>query len=129
MSLIDIDRPSTWRFYKNGMCQACHGGCCTMPVEVKWDDLLRLGLVDESDQQAMKKTVKRLMKEGYITSYRQSTGLFMLSQKSNRDCYFLDTKTRLCTVYEKRPGVCREFPSIGPRPGYCPCFPKAGARD
>lgn len=95
-----------------------------MPVEVKWEDLLRLGVVEESDQSSMKKTVKKLIKQGVITSYRQSTGLFMLTQKSNRDCYFLDLKTRLCTVYEKRPGVCREFPSIGPRPGYCPSIPK-----
>lgn len=125
MSQIDIDRPSTWRFYKNGMCNNCFGGCCTMPVEVKWEDLLRLGLVQESDLQSMRKTVKKLIKEGIITSYRQSTGLYMLSQKANRDCHFLDSKTRLCTVYEKRPGVCRQFPSIGPRPGHCPCFPKA----
>ena len=25
-------------------------------------------------------------------------------------CMFLDTETRRCTVYEARPGVCREFP-------------------
>jgi Fe-S-cluster containining protein len=65
-----------------------------------------------------------LMKEGIISSYRQGTELFMLTQKHGRDCYFLDSKTRLCTVYDKRPGVCRDFPSIGPRPSFCPCTPK-----
>ena len=32
-------------------------------------------------------------------------------------CTFLDQKTRKCTVYDARPGVCREFPD-SPRCGY-----------
>lgn len=92
-----------------------------MPVEVKASDLIRLGVVTEDEiERSMKKAAKRLKAEGVISSYRQGTDLFMLTQKANRDCYFMDTKTRLCTVYEKRPDVCRQFPSIGPRPGFCP---------
>lgn len=92
-----------------------------MPVEIKISDLIRLGLTTEDEAAgSIKKLAKRLMKEGYITSYRQGTEFFMLSQKANRDCWFLDSKTRLCTVYEKRPDTCRGFPSIGPRPGFCP---------
>lgn len=120
----DIDRPSTWKAFRNGMCHGCFGGCCTMPVEVKLSDLIRLGLTDEDEAQtSMKKLAKRLIKEGVISSYRQGTDLFMLSQKANLDCYYLDSKTRLCTVYENRPDVCRKFPEIGPRPGFCPGFP------
>jgi Fe-S-cluster containining protein len=55
-----------------------------------------------------------------VRSYHPPTGLFILEQRYGRDCVFLDTKTRRCTVYEKRPEVCRRFPKIGPRPGYCP---------
>lgn len=92
-----------------------------MPVEIKISDLIRLGVATEDEAQgSIKKLAKRLMKEGIIVSYRSGTEFFMLSQKANRDCLFLDTKTRLCTVYEKRPDTCREFPSIGPRPGFCP---------
>ncbi len=92
-----------------------------MPVEVKAEDLIRLEIatIDELES-SPKKVAKRLIKEGIISSYRESTGNFMLTQKANGDCYFLNTKTRLCEVYEKRPGVCRQFPSIGPRPNYCP---------
>lgn len=93
-----------------------------MPVEINSFDIVRLGLAtqDEIDQ-SIKKAAKRLKKDGVIVSYRDSTDLFMLSQKSNDDCYFLDSKTRLCTVYEKRPGTCRDFPAVvGPRVSYCP---------
>lgn len=118
----DKDKPWTWVKYREGMCQGCYGSCCTMPVEIKSEDLVRLGLTDEDElAQSPRKVAKRLMKEGVISSYRDGTGLFMLTQKPNDDCYFLDLKTRLCTVYEKRPGVCREFPNIGPKPGFCPC--------
>lgn len=92
-----------------------------MPVEVKISDLVRLGLVSEDEALgSLKRVAKRLKNEGLISSYRQGTDLFMLTQKANRDCVFMDSKTRLCTVYERRPEVCRQFPSIGPRPGYCP---------
>lgn len=121
MKRPDIDRPSTWKPYKTDMCKGCWGGCCTMPVEIKLADLIRLELCTEDEAAgSIKKLSKRLIKEGYIVSYRQGTEFFMLSQKANRDCYFLDSKTRLCTVYEKRPETCRQFPSIGPRPGFCP---------
>lgn len=122
---IDKDRPSTWRQYKNGMCNGCRAGCCTMPVEVRIEDLLRLGLVTEDEvDHSIKKIVKKLNKEGILKSYRESTGLFMFVQRENGDCIFLDDKTRLCKHYEKRPQVCRDFPNIGPRPGFCPCTQK-----
>jgi Fe-S-cluster containining protein len=96
-----------------------------MPVEVKLADLIRLGLcTDDEAQGSVKKMAKRLQKEGYITSDRHGTEFFMLTQKANRDCYFLDSKSRLCTVYEKRPETCRNFPSVGPRSGFCPLTPK-----
>lgn len=118
---IDIDRPSTWKAYRKGMCEGCFAGCCTMPVEVKLSDLIRLGLTDEDEAAgSMKKLAKRLMKLGLVSSYRAGTDLFMLVQKKGRDCVFLD-ENRLCTVYDRRPDVCRQFPSIGPRPGFCPC--------
>lgn len=121
MSLPHVDRPSTWKkFAGDHMCRGCQSGCCTMPVEVKLSDLIRLGVTDEDEAQgSLKKLAKRLIRERIIVSYRQGTDLFMLSQKSNNDCLYLG-ENRLCTVYEKRPEVCRQFPSIGPRPGFCP---------
>lgn len=119
----DKDKPWTWKKYSQGMCVGCYGTCCTMPVEIKKEDLLRLGLCSEDEiEGSNKKLIKRLHKAGILRSYREATGLYMLESRENGDCVFLDTKTRLCTVYDKRPDVCREFPSVGPRPGYCPCI-------
>lgn len=92
-----------------------------MPVEISFADLVRLGLTseDERTNTSEKKIAKRLQKEGIIKDYRGATGFFTLTQQANDDCYFLG-KDRLCKVYDLRPGVCRQFPAIGPRPGFCP---------
>lgn len=123
---VNKDKPWTWIKYKNDICNNCIGTCCTMPLEVLATDLIRLGLTGpEEVDESPKKLAKRLIKEKVLASYREKTGLFMLQQKQNGDCYFLDSKTRLCTQYDNRPQVCRNFPeSIGPRLGYCPKIPK-----
>ena len=121
----DKDRPRTWIKFRDGLCENCFGGCCTMPVEIKSEDLVRLELCGQEEiEQSPKKVAKRLIKEGVLSSYREGTGLFMLTQRPNDDCFFLDSRSRLCTVYQKRPGVCREFPNIGPKPGFCPATKK-----
>ncbi len=121
----DKDKPWTWVKYRDGLCNGCYSGCCTMPVEIKSEDLIRLELANEDElNQSARKVAKSLIKDGVLSTYREGTGLFTLTQRPNGDCYYLDLKTRLCTVYEKRPGVCREFPSIGPKPGFCPSLKK-----
>jgi len=117
----DKDKPWTWVRYREGFCNGCYGSCCTMPVEVKASDLIRLQAADQDEAEtSLKKLAKRLSKEGIISSFRESTELFTLSSRPNGDCLFLHEKTRLCTRYEQRPDVCRKFPEIGPRPGFCP---------
>jgi Fe-S-cluster containining protein len=122
----DKDKPWTWIKYRKGMCEGCAGNCCTMPVEIHAEDLVRLGIATEDEVASndqggsRKKLAKRLIKEGLLQSYRETTELFMLTQRPNGDCYYLHPVTRLCTVYEKRPSTCRRFPEIGPRPGFCP---------
>ncbi len=122
---IDKDKPWTWIRYKTGMCENCYGSCCTMPVEVRAEDLVRLEVAtqDEVDR-SVKKMAKRLIKDGVVASFRDSTGLFTLTSRPNGDCLFLHEKTRLCTKYQQRPDVCRKFPEIGPKPGFCPKLPK-----
>lgn len=119
---VDMGRPSTWvRFTNPNQCEGCKASCCSLPVEVSASDLVRLELTTEDEVAASpKKTFRRLHQAGYVRDHFIKTGLFILEQRNGVDCIFLHPTTRRCTVYEKRPDVCRKFPSIGPRPGYCP---------
>jgi uncharacterized protein len=121
--MVHKDHPHTWIAYRGSLCQGCQADCCAMLLEVKLGDLIRLGLATEDDRENPRRLAKRLHKEGVVKSYRESTGLFMMQSQSNDDCQFLDSKTRLCTVYEKRPDVCRSFPRTGLRPNFCPAKP------
>lgn len=118
----DKDRPSTWRAYDASFCTGCRAACCSMPVEVRAKDLIRLDVITGDEiENSIKKAAKKLKKLGIITSYREGTDMFMLTQKANSDCYFLDSRSRLCTVYDKRPDTCRDFPAqVGTRVGFCP---------
>jgi Fe-S-cluster containining protein len=120
--LVDIDRPTTWTRYRNGLCNNCVANCCTMPVEVKLPDLVRLQLVDpfEAEHEAPKQIAKRLTKAGLIEHFNFKYEIFTLARRASGDCNFLDATTRRCTVYEQRPNTCRKHPQISPRPGYCP---------
>ena len=123
---VNKDLPSTWKKYDASFCTLCKAGCCTMPVEVKSEDLVRLKVISSDEiNNSVKKAAKKLKKLGIISSYREGTDYFMLMQRPNGDCYFLDFKTRLCTVYESRPETCRNFPAVqGTRTGFCPAEKK-----
>ncbi|RTL32016.1 MAG: YkgJ family cysteine cluster protein [Burkholderiales bacterium] len=120
--LVDVDRPETWSRYRSNMCERCVAHCCTMPVEVRLPDLVRLELVDpfEAEHEAPKQIAKRLSKAGLIDHFNFKHEIFTLARRASGDCQFLDAKTRRCTVYDKRPSTCRKHPQVGPRPGYCP---------
>lgn len=119
--MVDIDRPSTWTKFKPSLCSGCNGNCCKLHVEARVPDLLRLGLLSQDEALwSAKKIARKLEGMKMIQSYRASTMKFTLAQRINHDCIFLDENTRLCTVYDNRPDVCRKFPEVGPRPGWCP---------
>ena len=121
----DLDRTDTWIKYERTMCSSCVSSCCTMPVEVRFNDLLRLGLVQEFEREEPRKNIaKRLQKEGIVERFHQKSEIFTLLRMGNNDCLYLDRKTRLCTVYDLRPETCRNHPKIGPRPGFCAYKPK-----
>jgi len=120
---VDVDRSDTWSRYRKGLCDSCVANCCTMPVEVKLADLVRLELVDpfEAEHEDIKQIAKRLLKAKAITRFNGKYAMFTLARRANGDCHLLDATTRRCTVYDKRPNTCRKHPElVGPRPGYCP---------
>ena len=122
LAIVDVDRPDTWTKYRSGLCDGCAANCCTMPVEVKLPDLVRLGLVDpfEAQHEPAKQIAKRLTKAGLIEHFNFKNSIYTLARRASGDCHYLDAVTRRCTVYEKRPNTCRLHPQVGPRPGHCP---------
>lgn len=118
--------PSTWIKYKRELCSNCLAGCCTLPLEVNLADLIRLDWVTQEEAMlySPKQIASKLLDEKKIQTFSSKTGVFVVAQRANDDCILLNASTRLCTVYEKRPTVCREFPKIGPRPGFCPGIKK-----
>ena len=78
ISIVDVDRIESWTRYKPGMCDSCAANCCTMPVEVKMADLIRLNLVDpfEAEHEEPKQIAKRLAKRAsLITSISKTASL------------------------------------------------------
>lgn len=88
-----------------------------MPLEVKLEDLALLGLADP--EESPKKVAQRLKSKKIVQSYRAKFGLFLIERRADGSCVFLQEGR--CSVYEKRPRVCRGFPTeLGPRVGFCP---------
>lgn len=117
----DAGRPSTWIKFRPALCKGCHALCCTLPVEVSVADLQRMELITpEQAALPIRKIARDLQDRKLVRSFRVRSGLFTLEQRTNDDCVFLGKEDRLCTIYDKRPQVCRKFPELGPRPGYCP---------
>lgn len=124
-----VDEPSTWIRFRAKLCHDCTAGCCSLPVEVTANDLIRMRFMTEFELQENPKTVaRRLMKQGIIEHFSMKKQLFTISRLANGDCIFLDRTSRRCTIYFERPDTCRNHPRIGPRSGYCAYSSKQGMR-
>ena len=119
-SYAHVDDLSTWVKYRKKLCGQCSATCCSLPVEVRARDLVRMQLIDEFElEEPLKKIARRLIKERVVEHFHSKTETFTLERMANGDCLYLDNKSRRCTIYENRPDTCRNHPQIGPRPGYC----------
>lgn len=77
IAAAEIDRLDTWAKYTAPMCGSCMSSCCTLPVEVKIKDLIRIGIVDEFERgEPAKNIAKRLQKEGIVERYNQKSEIF-----------------------------------------------------
>jgi len=95
-------------------CNKCPAYCCSYPlIEIGRRDIVRLarhfGLAYEQA-------------EDRFTKYDANEKARALRHKKDRIfrtvCIFLDTKARKCSIYDARPGVCRDYPPDTPRCGY-----------
>ncbi|WP_286238478.1 YkgJ family cysteine cluster protein [Neptuniibacter halophilus] len=125
IAAANVDDLKTWVKYNRNLCQSCRGTCCSLPVEVRFSDLVRMGVVDEFEaDEPAKKLAKRLMKEGIVGHFNHKTEIYTLARYANDDCIYLDQRSRLCQIYLQRPETCRNHPQIGPKPNHCAYQPK-----
>jgi Fe-S-cluster containining protein len=94
-------------------CGKCPGYCCSYPlIEVGKRDIARL---------AKHFGITYAQAESRYTRFDRSEKVRSLKQQNDRHfgkiCMLFDTRKRQCTVYEARPGVCRDYPE-GKRCGY-----------
>jgi uncharacterized protein len=87
-------------------CAKCPGYCCSYPeIEVTPRDIQRLAKRFDLDYAAA---------EERFTKYDAKERVRLLRHKKDTVfatvCTFFDQDKRRCTVYESRPGVCREYP-------------------
>jgi hypothetical protein len=116
----NIDNIATWAKHSKRLCDHCGATCCSLPVEVKSSDLIRMELMDEFElQDDLKQIARRLMKQRLVEHFHSKTGTFTLARMASGDCMFLDSRSRRCTIYQRRPDTCRNHPQVGPRSGYC----------
>ena len=85
INIVDVDRTETWSHYKAGMCDTCMANCCTMPLEIKLPDLVRLELVDpfEAEHEDPRQIAKRLVKAGVIERFHQKSGIFTVMRRAD----------------------------------------------
>jgi hypothetical protein len=64
------------------------------------------------------------IEDGFIQVIQKGNMIHYLYEDSR--CCFLDRKTRLCKIYDKRPQVCKDYGYLEKLP--CPFFKKSGNR-
>ncbi len=87
-------------------CERCPAYCCSYPrIIVTQKDIRRLAKYFGLTQKEVR---KKLTKKG------EEPGERVIRHRKDEAygsvCRFLDRETRMCTVYESRPKICREFP-------------------
>jgi Fe-S-cluster containining protein len=94
-------------------CLNCPSYCCTYPrIPVTKRDVRRLARHFEITE---KEASERFTKPGWTS--RERVLRHQKDEIFGTACRFLDLETRLCTVHEHRPSVCRGYPE-GPNCGY-----------
>lgn len=92
-------------------CAKCPAYCCSYDsIVVEKRDLNRLARHFGVDPETAALRFTKIV-EGERVLRHQKDKIF------GSICMFLDTRTRRCTIYDARPGVCHEYPDQ-PRCGY-----------
>ena len=92
-------------------CLKCPAYCCSYErIIVEKRDLNRLAKHFGIDAETARTRFTKVVEGEQVLRHQKD-------EYYGSICMFLDTKTRRCTIYEARPGVCHEYPDR-PRCGY-----------
>jgi Fe-S-cluster containining protein len=92
-------------------CLKCPAYCCSYEqINVNKRDVKRLARHFDIDVETAVRSITKIAESGPVLRH-QKYAIY------GSVCMFLDTKTRRCTIYEARPGVCHTYPDR-PRCGY-----------
>ncbi len=92
-------------------CMKCPAYCCSYEsITVGKRDLKRLAKHFGVDEETAEKRFTKVVEGDRVLRHQQD-------RQFRSVCMFLDTKTRRCTIYDARPGVCHDYPAQ-PRCGY-----------
>ena len=106
--MVHPDRPGSWVRFTPGLCTDCRADCCGLPVEVRGEDLVRLGLVDEYQwQDSPSKAARRLVREGVLQSWRGGTGIGILALFVHDVCDIFLEFTKINVYLKTRGGKYR----------------------
>jgi Fe-S-cluster containining protein len=94
-------------------CAKCPAYCCSYPeIEVTPRDIERLAKRFELPYAVAEERFTKLQPKEKVRLLRHRKDTVFATV-----CTFLDPQSRRCTVYESRPGVCRDYPDSS-RCGY-----------
>jgi len=95
-------------------CLNCISSCCRLPFTIDKEDYYSLKKIDHNNYlkkmstMFIEENINYKDKEDFLDNlYEQEFAI--INKKENGDCSFLDPETRLCTIYNDRPKVCKEF--------------------
>ncbi len=87
-------------------CAKCPGYCCSYPeIEVTARDIERLAKRFDLAYREAEERFTKLHPTAKVRLLRHRPDSVFATI-----CMFFDQKKRRCTVYESRPGVCRDYP-------------------
>jgi Fe-S-cluster containining protein len=106
-----VAKKKTLKIFFN--CNKCPAYCCSYPrIQTTRKDIQRLAdYFGVTFDKARKKYTKKGEEKGERILRHQKDHVY------KSVCQFLDSDSRQCTIYEGRPGICREYPG-GSRCGY-----------
>jgi len=95
-------------------CIKCIGSCCTLETDISRDEYNKLAIMNLRDK--ITKNISKFIienpefkgREGVLDEmYGDKYAVINLGEDGY--CAFLNRKTRMCEIYNERPGTCRKF--------------------